>query len=158
MKPGLVFVLPTGKQPADRDDRVMNFSIEDDFLNRLARGLAVEQEEYDQLSHDLPMQDLALAFSMRYGYTHEIQALVESARLYSQAGYLYEALEVCSRSPRSSELRRIAQKMILRVQKEYPGIQRIGKLLDEAFLVIDLTSSEIVRFPPILPATMSSNQ
>lgn len=129
-------------------------SFEDDFLNRLARGLLVEQDEYDQVSQDLPPEELALAFARRFWITNETQALVQAARLYAHAGLIYETLEVCSRSPRSVELQKIQQKVLPLVRKEYPDIRLVGKLLDEAFLVIDLTSGKIVRFPPILPATV----
>ena len=131
-------------------------SVEDDFLVRLTRGQLIEQDEYDQLWQDLPPEELARALAKRYAHTNETQALVEAARLYTHAGFLYEALEVCSRAPRISELRKITQKVLPQVQREYPGIKLVGKLLDEAFIVIDLESGEIVRFPPIIPATMTT--
>lgn len=124
---------------------------EDDFLERLARGLIIEPDEYNQVVQDLPKEALALAFSRRFWITRETQALVQAAYLYNHAGMTYEALEVCSRASRSSELQKIKQRALGQARQEYPGIQWIGKLLDEAFLVIDLVSGQIIRFPPIIP-------
>ncbi len=129
-------------------------SVEDDFLQRLSRGLRVEQDEYDQICFDLPPENLAQALAKRFETTRETQTLVEAARLYSRAGFLYETLEVCSRAPRVTELRKIIQKILPRVQNDYPGIRMVGKLLEDAFIVVDLVSGQIVRFPPLMPATM----
>ncbi len=133
-------------------------SVEDDFLSRLARGLLIEQDEYDQLCQDLPPETLALALAKRFEQTNETQELVESARLYARAGLLYETLEICSRAPNIRELQKIIQKILPQVQKEYPEIRMVGKLLEEAFLVIDLTSGKIIRFPPLMPATMTDRR
>lgn len=131
----------------------MNRSIEDDFLKRLADGRLIEQEEYNQFCHDLPSEDLALAFARRFWKTNETQALIESARLYMHAELSYEAVEVCSRSPKTRELQKILQKALPEIRKDYPGIPMIGKLLDDAFLVINLESGKIIRFPPVFPGT-----
>ncbi len=85
-------------------------SVEDDLLQRIARGLLIEQDEYDQLWQDLPPAELARALAKRHAHTSETQSLVEAARLYAHAGFLYEALEVCSRAPRVPELRKITRK------------------------------------------------
>ncbi len=128
-------------------------SIEDKFLAKLARGGLVSQDEYDQLSQDLPPEALAAALARRFDITGDLRTLVEAANLYAQAGHDYEVLEACSRSPRSKELQRLVEKTLPRVRLDYPGIKLIGKLMEEAFLVIDLDTGKIVRFPPILPAT-----
>jgi hypothetical protein len=127
-------------------------SLEDKFLARLSRGGLVSQDEYDQLSEDLPPENLAGALARRFNATGETRMLVEAARLYAQAGFDYEVLEVCSRFPRSHELQKLVLKTLPRIRKNYPDIKMIGKLMDEAFLVIDLESGKMVRFPPIMPA------
>jgi hypothetical protein len=131
-------------------------SIEDDFLQRLARGLLIEQDEYDQIFADLPAEALAQALAKRFEITGETRTLVEAARLYSRAGYVYETLELCSRSPNLPELKKILLHTLPQVQQNYPDTRLVGKLLEEAFIVIDLTSGKIVRFPPLMPATMIS--
>ncbi len=143
------------KNPGQKSNLSMT-SIEDQFLHRLARGLLIEQDEYDQLCQDLPPEDLARAMAQRFSQTNEVQALIEAARLYSRAGLFYEALEVCSRSPRVPELQKIIQKLLPQVQRDYPETRLVGKLLDEALLVLDLTTGKIVRFPPIMPTTMTA--
>jgi hypothetical protein len=127
-------------------------TVEDKFLSKLSRGGLVSQDEFDQLSQDLPPEDLAGALAKRFTVTGETRILVEAARLYARAGLDYEVLEVCSRSPRLHELQKLVQKTLPRIRNDYPGIKMIGKLMDEAFLVIDLETGKMVRFPPILPA------
>ena len=131
-------------------------SVEDALLQRIARGLLIEQDEYDQLWQDLPPEELARALAKRHAHTNETQSLVEAARLYAHAGFLYEALEVCSRAPRVPELRKITRSVLPQVQQEYPQTRLVGKLLEEAFIVIDLESGEIVRFPPLISGTMGA--
>lgn len=131
-------------------------SVEDELLTRIARGLLIEQDEYDQVWQDLPPEELARALVKRHAATKQIQALVEATRLFEHAGLLYEALEACSRAPRLPELRQVVQKILPQVQREYPGTKLVGKLLEEAFIVIDLETGEIVRFPPLIPATTNA--
>ena len=127
-------------------------SIEEKFLARLSRGGLVSQDEYDQLSQDFAPENLAGALAQRFNVTGETRMLVEAARLYAQAGFDYKVMELCSRSPRLHELQKLVQKTLPRIRKDYPDIKFIGKLMDEAFLVIDLESGKMVRFPPLLPA------
>lgn len=131
-------------------------SIEDRFLSRLAGGSAITDDEYGQMSQDLPPEALAPALAKRFLVTGEIPSLVEAARLYAAAGYDYEALELCSRAPRVRQLQGIVKKLLPRVQKDYPDARKVGKLLDEALLVIDLQTGALTRFQPIMPATMTS--
>ncbi len=128
-------------------------SLEDRFLSKIARGGLVSQDEYDQLSQDLPPENLARALAQRFNTTGETRMLVEAARLYAKAGFDYEVLEVCSRSPRSQELQKLVQKTLPRLRKDYPDTKMIGKLMDEAFLIIDLETGKMVRFPPVMPAS-----
>ncbi len=128
-------------------------SLEDKFLVKLARGGLVSQDEYDQLCQDMPPETVAAALARRFEATGETRMLVEAARLYTQAGLDYQVLEVCSRSPHLPELRRFIQKTLPRIRQDYPDTRLIGKLMDEAFLVIDLETGNIVRFPPLMPAT-----
>ncbi len=127
-------------------------SLEDRFLAKLARGGLVSQDEYEQLRQELPPEILAKALARRFDVTGETRMLVEAARLYAQAGLDYQVLEVCSRSPHLPELRRFIQKTLPRIRQEYPDTRMVGKLMDEAFLVIDLDTGKIVRFPPLMPA------
>jgi len=129
-------------------------SIEDRFLARLARGGLVSQDEYDQICQDLPPEMIARALASRFEYTNETRTLIEAARLYLRAGYDLEALEVCSRGARVNELQRIVEKILPRLRQAYPDTRYYGKLLDEAFLVIDLSNGKIIRFPPLMPATI----
>jgi hypothetical protein len=129
-------------------------SIEDQFLSKLALGYDVSQDEYDQMCQDLPLEIIAEALARRFRYTNQIQALIEAARLYAHTGLDYQALEICSRYPRVIELKKILLKSLPHIRKEYPGIRLVGKLLEEAFLVIDLETGEITRFPPLIPATI----
>jgi hypothetical protein len=127
-------------------------SIEDRFLETLARGGLVSQAEYDQMCQDLPPDLLAQALARRFNCTGDTRALVAAANLYHVARLPYETLEVCSRAPRVSELQRMIQKVLPVVQRAYPGERMVGKLMEEAFLVIDLRTGKIIRFPPLLPA------
>jgi hypothetical protein len=127
-------------------------SVEDDLLSRIAHGQPIEQDEYDQLRQDLPPEELARALARRHACTNEPQALVEAARLFEHCGLLYDAVEVCSRAARLPELRQVLRRLLPRVQREYPETRLVGKLLEEAFIVIDLESGEIVRFPPLIPS------
>lgn len=130
----------------------MTSSVEDQFLNKISRSGLVSQDEYDQLSQVLPPEALAGALTRRFDATGETRMLEEAARLYAQAGFDYEVLEVSSRCPRSQTLQKLVQKTLPRIRKDYPDIKMIGKLMDEAFLVIDLETGKMVRFPPIIPA------
>ncbi len=125
-------------------------SLEDRFLARLARGGLVSQDEYDQLCQGMPPETLAAALARRFEATGETRMLVEAARLFAQAGLAYQVLEVCSRSPHLPELRRFIQKTLPHIRQDYPDTKRIGKLVDEAFLVIDLDTGSIVRFPSLI--------
>jgi hypothetical protein len=131
-------------------------SVEDNFLHRLARGLLIEQDEYDQIFADLPPEMLAQALAKRFEITGETRTLVEAARLYASGGFLYQTIELCSRSPNLPQLKKILLQALPQVQQDYPDIRLVGKLLEEAFIVIDLSSGKIVRFPPLIPATMIS--
>ncbi len=133
-------------------------TIEEKFLAKLSRGGLVSEDEYNQLCQDLPPETIAGALARRFEATGETRLLVEAARLYAQAGFVYQALEVCSRAPLSHELQRLVQKALPRIRKDYPDIKLIGKLMDEAFLVIDLETGKIVRFPPVMPASGSGDQ
>lgn len=124
-------------------------SLEDDFLNRLARGHLIEQDEYDQMLPDLPQESIARALAKRHTCTQELPVLVEAARIFLREGLFYDALEACSRAPRQPELRKLILAALPEVQKDYPDIPMVGKLLEDAFLVINLQTGEIVRFPPI---------
>jgi hypothetical protein len=128
-------------------------SVEDRFLARLARGALISQDEYDQISEDLPPEILAGALASRFNYTNETRTLVEAARLYLRAGFDCEALEVCSRAVRINELQRIVEKILPRLRRAYPDTRLYGKLLEDAFLVIDLHTGHMDRFPPLMPAT-----
>lgn len=133
-------------------------SAEDAFLERLARGGIITQDEYDQVAGDLPPEALAAALARRFESTGETRILVEAARLYAQSGFLYKALEACSRASRVPGLKQIVQESLPALRRDYPGARRVGKLLDQALLVIDLETGRIVRFPPILPATMCAER
>jgi hypothetical protein len=128
-------------------------STEDEFLARLASGKLVEQDEYDQMTPDLPAELIASALAKRYEISGETKMLIEAARLYQRGGLYYHALELCSRAPRIKDLQRIADKIIPIVRRDYPDTRMVGKLTDEAMLVIDLNGGTIIRFPPILPTT-----
>lgn len=127
-------------------------SAEDKILERIAQGGLVSQDEYDQVAQDLPEEALAGALVRRFDCTGESRMLVEAARLYLHSGAAYQALEACSRAPRLPALAKIIEQALPHVRAEYPDIPCVGKLLEEAFLVIDLRSGKMVRFPPILPA------
>lgn len=129
-------------------------SAEDRFLEQLAGGYLVSQDEFDQMVQDMPPELIAAALANRYRHSLDIENIVEAARLYFHAGYYYEALELCSRFPRVYRLQQIARKTIPIIRKDYPDIRRIGKLLEHAFLVIDLETGKITRFPPLMPATI----
>jgi hypothetical protein len=128
-------------------------SIEDEFLSRLARGGYIAQDEYDQMAQDLPPELVAQALAARCQSANDAPLLAEAARLYFRAGKYYEMLEVCSRAPQGAALRRMAQKALPYLRRDYPGERRVGKLLEQAFLVIDLETGQIERFPPLMPAT-----
>lgn len=128
-------------------------SIDDEFLSRLARGGLISQDEYDQMAQDLPPEMIAQALADRCQSINDIPMLVEAARLFYRAGQYYDVLEVCSRVSRGEAFHQMIQKALPYLRKDYPGEKRVGKLLDKAFLVIDLDTGHIVRFPPIMPAT-----
>jgi hypothetical protein len=127
-------------------------SPEDELLERIARGGLVSQDEYQQIADQLPPEALAEALAKRFERTGESRMLAEAARLFLQAGDAYRALEACSRAPRLQSSQKIIQQALPRLRAKYPGTRLIGKLLEEAFLVIDLHTGKMVRFPPILPA------
>jgi hypothetical protein len=131
---------------------MMSLSTEDEFLARLARGGLVSQDEWDQLSDLLPPVELARALALRFDCTGETRMLTQAARLYLLAGLVYQALEVCSRAPSLQSLQTIIEQSLPRVRRDYPDTKLVGKLLDEAFLVIDLSTGKMLRFPPLLPA------
>lgn len=126
--------------------------VEDEFLERLSRGGLILQDEYDQIALSLPSEAIAHALARRFQFTGETRMLIEAARLYLRAGSYYQVLEVCSRASRVHELQQIIEKTLPHLRRDYPDIPMIGKLLDEAFIVIDLHSGKIIRFPPLLPA------
>jgi hypothetical protein len=130
-------------------------STEDELLERIARGGLVSQDEYDQIREDFPAELLAEALARRFTFTGETRMLVEAAQIFSRLGLHYQALEVCSRSPRLRELQKIVQKNLPRIRQEYPDSPWVGKLLEEAFIVIDTANGQIIRFPPLIPATIS---
>jgi hypothetical protein len=76
--------------------------------------------------------------------------LVEAARLFLRAGFYYQALEACSRAPRLPELQRITAQALPYVRADYPDAPMVGKLLDDVFLVIDLATGKMVRFPSLV--------
>lgn len=131
---------------------MMQLSIEEEFLARLARGGLVSQDEWDQLYDLLPPVDLAQALARRFECTGETRMLAQAARLYLRAGLIYQALEACSRAPSLQAHKAIIEQALTRVRREYPETKLVGKLLDEAFLVIDLSTGKMLRFPPLLPA------
>lgn len=128
-------------------------SIDDEFLQRLARGGLISQDEYDQMAQDLPPEVIAKALADRWQSINDLPLLVESARLFLRAGQYYDALEVCSRVSRGEAFHQVIQKTLPHLRRQYPGERHVGKLLDKAFLVIDLETGHIVRFPPLMPAT-----
>ena len=134
----------------------MPWSAEDEFLEKLAGGVNISQDEYDQMRQDMPAELLAGALVKRFRWTEDMNTLVEAARLYQYAGMLYETLEVCSRFPGVHSLRQIIQASLPRLRADYrdiyPGTILVGKLLDEAFLVINLSSGAITRYPPLFPS------
>lgn len=139
--------------PAGTDRNLIQghtMSVEDQFLARLSRGGLVTQDEYDQIAQDIPPEEMAAALARRFQATGEQRMLVEAAQLYARAGYDYQVLELCSRSPHAPELRRLLQKTLPHIRRDYPDTRLIGKLLDEAFLVIDLDTGQILRFPPLI--------
>lgn len=131
----------------------MMTSIDDEFLSRLARGGYISQDEYDQMAQYLPPELVAQALAARCQSPNDAPLLVEAARLFFRAGKYYEVLEVCSRAPRGAALHQMVQKTLPYLRRDYPGEKRVGKLLDQAFLVIDLETGQIERFPPLMPAT-----
>lgn len=132
-------------------------SAEDQFLAKLAGGDNISQDEYDQMCQDMPVDLVAAALVKRYRWTEDMHTLIEAARLFQHAELYYEALEVCSRFPRTYALRQMIQKILPRVRVDYhdiyPDTTQVGKLLDEAFLVIDLSNGSITRYPPLMPST-----
>ena len=83
-----------------------------------------------------------------------MRTLIEAARLFNEAGKPYQALEVCSRYPKIYELRQDKGKILplLRetYQDDFPATHQVGKLLDEAFLVVDLVSGAVLPTPHAL--------
>ena len=127
---------------------------EDRFLTRLARGEEISQDEYDTIMPDLPPEQVAEALVLRFDRTGEYPTLVEAAKLYLHAGLPFHALEICSRYPNRYEFHRAIEQILPQARKEYPRTPMVGKLLDQAFLVIDLVSGQITRYPPLMPATL----
>lgn len=127
-------------------------SADDRLLARLSDGFSVSQDEYDQVAYDLPPEAIAQALVARWRWTEDARTLLEAARLYLRAGQYYRAFELCTRSPRSSSLRTLAKQILPRIRRDYPDDIVIGKLLDDAFLVIDLRSGKVDRYPGLLPA------
>lgn len=112
----------------------------------------MSQDEYDQVAYDLPPEAIAQALVARWHWTEDARTLLEAARLYLRAGMYYQAFELCTRSPRSSSLRHLAMQILPRIRRDYPEETVVGKLLDEAFLVIDLRSGKVERYPGLMPA------
>lgn len=129
------------------------YSMEEEFLERLARGGLVSDDEYNQIADYLPEEALAGALVRRFEYTQETRMLVQAARIYLSAGSYYQALEACSRAPRLQSLEGIIQQVLPHVRADYPDTRMVGKLLDNAFLVIDLSTGKMDRFPPLMPAS-----
>jgi hypothetical protein len=127
-------------------------SLEEAFLERLARGGLVSQDEYDQTAEYIDPAALACALAQRFSITAEIKFLVEAARLYLYNGQPYHALEACSRAPRARGLQPVIHKALEQVRGDYPDARQVGKLMEEAFLIIDLETGQIARFPPLLPS------
>lgn len=125
---------------------------EEAFLARLARGGLVSQDEYDQTAEYLDPAALAQALASRFVCTGETKFLVEAARLYLRSGMPYHALEACSRSPRARGMQAVAGQALAQARGDYPDARQIGKLLEDAFLIIDLDTGRIARFPPLLPS------
>jgi hypothetical protein len=123
------------------------------FLQRLARGEEIAQDEYFTICADLDPEILAAALVTRFRCTGYSSALLEAARLFLAAGQPFRVLEICSRYPRKPEFHRLAQKTLPGLRKEYPGTFQVGRLLEEAFLVVDLRTGTVERFPPLMPAS-----
>lgn len=128
----------------------LTMSIEDRFLTRLARGQLITQEEFDQLRPDLADDLLAAAFAARFEATGDVKFLLEAARLYHHAGFVYETLEVCSRAQRHPELHRLIAALLPRVRSDYDNTRQVGKLVGDSLLVIDLIDGTVSRFPALL--------
>jgi hypothetical protein len=122
------------------------------FLERLAWGEEIAQDEYDTICADLDPETLAGALVARFRSTGYASTLLEAARLFLAAGQPFRALEICSRYPHKPEFRRLAQKTLPVLRKEYPGTFQVGRLLEEAFIVVDLRTASVERFPPLMPA------
>lgn len=133
-------------------------SYEDRFLAKLAGGETLSQDEYDQMTQDMPLEIIAAALVKRFRWTEDMRTLIEAAHLYHRAGQLYDALEICSRYPRVAALQRLIQTILPAVRAEYsdlyPATEWIGRLHEEAFLVIHLSTGEITRFPPLVQSTL----
>lgn len=127
-------------------------TLEEAFLERLARGGLISQDEYDQTAEYIDPAALACALARRFSITGETKFLIEAARLYLYNGLPYLALEAASRAPRVHSLHAVILKALEQVRGDYPDARRVGKLMEEAFLIIDLESGQITRFPPLLPA------
>lgn len=139
-------------KPVNRGKKGRLSSTDDQLLARLSDGFSVSQDEYDQVAYDLPPEAIAQALEQRWRWTEDAGTLLEAARVYMRAGHYYQAFELCTRSPRSTLLRQLANQILPRIRRDYPEDEVIGKLLDEAFLVIDLRSGKVERFPGLLPA------
>lgn len=131
----------------------MQSAFDDQFLARLANGEPITSDEYDQIAHDIPDEHLAEALAHRFERTGETRMLIEAARLFLRARQPYQALEVCSRRPNLPEIRQVIQRALPMLQRLYPETRQVGKLLEEAFLVIDLQTGQMTRFPPLITAT-----
>jgi hypothetical protein len=132
--------------------RRLVYSAEEEVLGQLADGYNVSQDAYDQVAYDLPPEELARALLSRWRWTEDSRTLLEAARLFLRAEDYYQAFELCTRQPRSSAMRNMAGEILGRIRRDYPEDKMIGKLLDEAFLVIDLRTGRVERFPGLLPA------
>ena len=134
---------------------------EERFLARLALGKNISQDDYGQMIEFIAPSMLARALLKRFIYTGDMRTLIEAARLFNEAGEPYQALEVCSRYPKFYELRQIKGKILplLRetYQDDFPATHQVGKLLDEAFLVVDLVSGAVTRYPPLMPSTLQED-
>ena len=136
----------------------VNYSGEEEVLGRLSSGYSVSQDAYDQVAYDLPPEELAQALELRWRWTEDARTLLEAARLYLRAGKYYRAFELCTRQPRSGPLRQLAGQILARIRRDYPDDEVIGKLVEEDFLVIDLRTGRVERYPGLLPAREWANE
>ncbi len=129
---------------------------EERFLSRLGSGANISQDDYNQMAEFIAPEALARALVRRFECNEDIRALQEAARLFLLADLPYQALEVCSRYPKIYALQKLTQEILPHLrqayQEEYPSTHMVGRLLEEAFLVVDLSTGQVTRYPPIMPS------